>query len=404
MESYLSEIARGRNSAHGSEGDSFGDGFVPSPEDVRLSFSDELSQTVMFPDAIYQASQGDTSRKGNNDDTVTMSPETRSELYEFVATIASHHSDLPFHNFQRASHATASAHELLNSLCAPSSNERGDFAEEDATSGAAARTFGISADPLARFAMVLSALVHDVDHPGVPNARLVAEADPMAIEYDDVSVVEKRSVALAWEVLVEDRFRGLRSSIFVDGEEMRRFKQLLVNAVLATDVSDEGRSSVGMIEWQRAFHGPDEGSRSSRSLKACLVFQQVAQASNMAHAMQQWETYVKWNTRLYQERAKAYREGRAASDPRVNWHEEGLRFIDRYVIPLTEKLKECGAFGPTAAGGEFLDFAFENRRRWEEEGMETCREMALENDWLVAKTFAATRPINTDFARGCFPY
>jgi hypothetical protein len=34
-------------------------------------------------------------------------------------------------------------------------------------------TFGISSDPIAQFAIVFSALIHDVDHTGLTNAQLV---------------------------------------------------------------------------------------------------------------------------------------------------------------------------------------------------------------------------------------
>lgn len=33
-------------------------------------------------------------------------------------------------------------------------------------------TFGITSDPMTQFAAVLAALIHDVDHTGVPNAQV----------------------------------------------------------------------------------------------------------------------------------------------------------------------------------------------------------------------------------------
>lgn len=36
-------------------------------------------------------------------------------------------------------------------------------------------TYGITLDPLTQFAVVVSALVHDVDHVGIPNFLLVNE-------------------------------------------------------------------------------------------------------------------------------------------------------------------------------------------------------------------------------------
>ena len=45
-------------------------------------------------------------------------------------------------------------------------------------------------DPLARFTLVLAAIVHDVDHPGVPNSQLNKEQHDMAMAYDCLSAAE----------------------------------------------------------------------------------------------------------------------------------------------------------------------------------------------------------------------
>ena len=142
---------------------------------------------------------------------------------------------------------------------------------------------------MARFAVVFASLVHDVDHTGFPNARLVAECDPLAVQYGNRSVAEKRSIAVAWDVLMEDRFRDLRRAIFVDADEMRRFKALLVRAVLATDIADEDASTRFRRRWRTAFR-PSEGETldwaRARPLRATLVLEQIVQASDVAHAMQ----------------------------------------------------------------------------------------------------------------------
>merc|ERR1712007_185155 len=111
-------------------------------------------------------------------------------------------------------------------------------------------------------------------------------------------------------------------------------------------------------------------------------------ASDVSHTMQHWHTFKKWNKRLYSELSKAYREGRGATDPRENWYGGEIGFFDFYIIPMGKKLKECGVFG--SAASEYLDYALENRRRWEEEGTEIARKMVLANDELVAK---ATPPL-----------
>ena len=44
-------------------------------------------------------------------------------------------------------------------------------------------TYGITSDPLIQFACAFSALIHDADHPGVPNSQLVKEGQRIAHIY-----------------------------------------------------------------------------------------------------------------------------------------------------------------------------------------------------------------------------
>ena len=63
---------------------------------------------------------------------------------------------------------------------------------------------------------------------------------------------------------------------------------------------------------------------------------------------------------------QAYLDGRAESDPSLNWYEGEKGFFDFYIIPLAKKLKECGVFG--VASDEYLNYAIQNRTEWEERG------------------------------------
>jgi hypothetical protein len=87
---------------------------------------------------------------------------------------------------------------------------------------------------LTRFAVILSALWHDVDHAGVTNAQLVKEGDSLAMMYKNRSVAEQNSVELAWSLLMDDQFSDLRRVIYVNENEFRRFRQLVVNTVLVS--------------------------------------------------------------------------------------------------------------------------------------------------------------------------
>jgi len=63
-------------------------------------------------------------------------------------------------------------------------------------------TYGLASDPLVQFACVFAALVHDLNHPGVPNSQLVKEQDKMALAYKGESVAEQNLVDMAWHLFM----------------------------------------------------------------------------------------------------------------------------------------------------------------------------------------------------------
>ena len=97
--------------------------------------------------------------------------------------------------------------------------------------------------------------------------------------------------------------------------------------------------------------------------KATIVLEHLIQASDVAHTMQHWHVYIKWNERLFEELYKAYLDGRADTDPSISWYQGEMGFFDFSIMPLAEKLASCGVFGVFSA--EYLDYAETNRREWE---------------------------------------
>jgi hypothetical protein len=104
--------------------------------------------------------------------------------------------------------------------------------------------------------------------------------------------------------------------------------------------------------------------------KAAIMIEHLIQASDVAHTMQHWHIYRKWNEKLFQEMYKAYEEGRMKKDPSENWYKGEIGFFDFYIIPLAKKLKECGV-----SSDEYLNYAQQNQREWEERGKEVVAEM-----------------------------
>ena len=128
-----------------------------------------------------------------------------------------------------------------------------------------ATAYGISSDPLSQFAIVFSALIHDADHPGVSNAQLVKEEAPVAKQFHNQSVAEQNSVSLAWNLLLEPQYTEFRNLIMVSEDESRRFRQLIINAVMATDLFDADLKKLRETRWSRVFDNNTNNNTNNNS-------------------------------------------------------------------------------------------------------------------------------------------
>ena len=336
-----------------------------------------------------------------------LSAEVREQLHDYITCIANMYHNVPFHNLEHASHVTLSAHKLMKRIISPGETDfkhqgentpprrvgvprrRLSFGKTSSAGPEETKiksvqrslhesTFGISSDPLTQFAIVFSALIHDVDHTGLPNVQLVKEEQEIAIKYHNKSVAEQNSVDIAWNLLMEPQYQGLRQCIFGNDAERNRFRQLVVNSVMATDIVDKELKQLRNNRWDKAFDDSiisEPASIQDVNRKATIVIEHIIQASDVAHTMQHWHVYCKWNQMLFHEMYIAYLTGRAQKDPSLGWYEGEIWFFDNYIIPLAKKLKECGVFG--VSSDEYLSYALENRREWEMKGKVVCQTMMM---------------------------
>ena len=395
-------------------------------------------------------------------------------IRQYVTCIGGLYNNVGFHSFEHAVHVTISMNKLLSMVCVDktfrdclkerrtteppqpqngcNSDRNNDQPPPNSSShdarrrgslqsnmgGAENLSFGIGDDPLILFAMVFSALIHDVGHTGVPNSTLVEEEDELAILHNDVSVAEQNSLQVAFSMLQRDEFAGLKKCICPTPEDRRSFRKKVISMVMVTDISDQERIQIVASRWNAAFppdgerHGIAERRHSrsvrhqpphplkkeiqSTELKAAIsrrrfsmfstdaaveefatesrrlgirtsmdfsgmlldayhsvdqlkqhaVLETMINAADVAHTMQSFQVFVKWNKRLFRELYVAHMVGRLSFDPCENWYTNQIGFFNHYILPLTQKMKDCGVFGHT--GSVFEYFATENKERWIKEG------------------------------------
>jgi hypothetical protein len=331
--------------------------FTPSPDKTCL---DETVDMIKLPKFDRKA---DSKAHKMDEASVVIPPRVEQQLRTCVETIAATYRNNPFHNFEHACHVSMCVDKFLKRIVRPDV----DFDQNtNVASTLHDYTHGINSDPLAILAIIFSALVHDADHRGVSNAQLCKEDEGLAGHYNEKSVAEQNSLDMTWDILMSENCKDLRAFIFPNKAELERFRQVVVNVVMATDIFDKELNDLRKSRWTRAFSQDADHDEDFRDLRATIVIEHIIQASDVSHTMQHWHIYRKWNERLFLEMHEAYKEGRMGKDPATFWYQGELGFFDNYIIPLAKKLKECNVFG--VSSDECLNYAIANRSEWEERG------------------------------------
>jgi class 3 adenylate cyclase len=330
---------------------------VPAAEAFGLpmhqTFTNEVAEIIHLPRA-------DNASLGHllGDDNVIIDDVVVSELHNLIQQVANLYNDNPFHNFEHASHVTMSILKLLSRIVQPTGDDLDNMADH---------SYGITADPLTHFACAFCGLIHDADHPGVSNPQLIKENWTLGRRFRKKSVAEQNSLNLCFNLLSGEEFANLRKVLFANDDDQMRFRQIVINSVMATDIFDPDLKTLRNDRWNVAFSEQrEESPQDTINRKATIVIEHLIQASDVAHTMQHWKVYRKWNERLLEEMYFAYKQGRSEKDPTENWAQGEIGFFDFYIIPLAKKLKDCGVFG--VSSDEYLNYALINRRKWKEEG------------------------------------
>lgn len=249
---------------------------------------DEIEMAINVPSFDATAAEG----MDNILPKIQLPEFVKNELNDFVACIASGYMNNPFHNFEHASHVILSSNKLLKRIMSLDNHQSNTTGEAITSHDLYEHTYGIGTDPITQFAIVFSALIHDVGHVGVPNFVLAEENPDLAERFVQKSIAEQHSVTLAWDLLMLPHFRNLRSYIYTTEQECVRFRQLLVNMVMATDIFDPDLKALRTSRWEMAF-GEDVGADAALNInrKATIVIEHVIQASDVSHTMQHWYIY-----------------------------------------------------------------------------------------------------------------
>jgi hypothetical protein len=323
-----------------------------------------------------------------------LSVKEKSELRNYVRTIALLHNPVEFHSFEHVSHVTISMNKVIDTISDGSRGNGNPGSIYD----------NLWSDVFTHFAMLFSAMIHDVAHTGHSNKILETIQHDIAIKFTDSSA-ERNSIDVALNLLNEKRFQNIRRAIMPTAKERVDFGKVVFWALLCTDIASPNRllaaksrfdavhEARGKAELMCSYEfdkdlcpvlpyfyelttklklsqkdireNKEDLCITAPGLERCVTVEHLMQVSDVAHLMQSFDNFVKWNFRLYKELMVCFKKG-LMPDPTENWAIGQIGFLDNYIIPLAERTEKiCGS---SIANLKLSANARANKTRWEEEG------------------------------------
>jgi cAMP-specific phosphodiesterase 4 len=85
------------------------------------------------------------------------------------------------------------------------------------------------------FALMVAAVAHDVDHPGVSNSYLVSSHHPLALTYNDISVLENKHASTLYAIVNSDKEADIFENL--DHDSWIQVRKLIIDAIIHTDMT-----------------------------------------------------------------------------------------------------------------------------------------------------------------------
>ncbi len=94
-------------------------------------------------------------------------------------------------------------------------------------------------------AALISAMIHDLGHSGLNNHYHSRTESSLAIRYNDSSILENFHISQAWRILKMPHNNFLGG---LNKNDHRRFRQIVIQMILGTDMYRHGQHLQGMKE------------------------------------------------------------------------------------------------------------------------------------------------------------
>jgi hypothetical protein len=221
-------------------------------------------------------------------------------------------------------------------------------------------------DFVEKLALLYAALIHDVEHLGVPNMTLVKKRHPFARLYNDQSVAENHSLALGLELIERPGFDLLES--FTE-EEKLKFHEIVVEVVLCTDVADMYKKHLAYLKI-KDFSNEETGKLNvSEQAGRIGLLMLILRICDIGSSMQSLRTSHSWVRKYFLEIRLAALCGDGPNFNLSGFYDSQIKYIVGHSQSLIERLRKTQAIDE-----EFVNLlatnCADNLEDWGVNGME----------------------------------
>ncbi|XP_016837636.1 calcium/calmodulin-dependent 3',5'-cyclic nucleotide phosphodiesterase 1 isoform X3 [Nasonia vitripennis] len=139
------------------------------------------------------------------------------------------------------------------------------------------------------FATLVAALIHDYEHTGTTNNFHVMSGSETALLYNDRAVLENHHISASFRILREDDCNILQN---LSKEEFREFRTLVIDMVLATDMS---------FHFQQLKNMKNLLSLAEPSVDKSKAVSLVLHCCDISHPAKRWDLHHRWTMQLLEE-------------------------------------------------------------------------------------------------------
>ncbi|XP_015520220.1 calcium/calmodulin-dependent 3',5'-cyclic nucleotide phosphodiesterase 1 isoform X2 [Neodiprion lecontei] len=139
------------------------------------------------------------------------------------------------------------------------------------------------------FATLVAAIIHDFEHTGTTNNFHVMSGSDTALLYNDRAVLENHHISASFRILREDDCNILQN---FSREEFREFRSLVIDMVLATDMS---------FHFQQLKNMKNLLSLTEPTVDKSKAVSLVLHCCDISHPAKRWDLHHKWTMQLLEE-------------------------------------------------------------------------------------------------------